>query len=180
MSIFSIFTDTIQTPDLSELLRNEKFNNFISNAEDISIGYSELKIFKAYNIQYEQITIHDAKAKRFSIGNKLGDWKKSWVVIGVDFLGDLLFVDSEIQNSPVFVSECRNGMCKKSIIANSIENFNQILIDLKNLSKGRENPKLIEKNPISDTELEIVLSKIKAENNGIDFEYWEIFLEKDL
>ena len=50
---------------------------------------------------------------------------------------------------------------------------------MKHLSIGRENPVKIEKNPISKKELNSFLEKTKNDNNWMDIEYWEIFLEND-
>ena len=94
-------------------------------------------------------------------------------------MDDPIFVDIEKPNLPIFISEHGNGEWEESYIAISIENFSQILNDLKQLSIGRENPNKIEKNPISETELENFLSKTKNDNKGMDIEYWEIFLEND-
>ena len=94
-------------------------------------------------------------------------------------MDDPIFVDIENQNLPVFIAEHGNGEWEENYIAISIENFSQILNDLKQLSIKRENPVQIEKNPISESELEMFLSKTKEENKGMDVEYWEIFLEND-
>mgnify|MGYP003560302214 FL=1 len=171
MSIFNILFNGTNSPNLKLLLNNESFKNFISEAEDISIGYSEIRIFRIKNIQKEQKTHRKTQNE---------GWKNNWIIIGIDYLDDLLFVDCENQNLPVYISEHENRKWKMNLIANSIENFRKILSELKKLSIKRENPNLIDKNPISETEFEMFFSKIKKENEGIDTEYWQLFLEKDI
>ncbi|CAH0335999.1 hypothetical protein FVB9288_01671 [Flavobacterium sp. CECT 9288] len=179
MSIFSKLFNGNEKPNFNALFENENFKNFISKAEDISLGYGEINIFKLENIEKEQIGYSVSENGKSLTGNKNGDWKKNWIVIATDNMDDPIFVDIENQNLPVFIAEHGNGEWEENYIAISIENFSQILNDLKQLSIKRENPVQIEKNPISETELEIFLSKTKEENKGMDVEYWKIFLEND-
>lgn len=179
MSIFSKLFNGNEKPNFNALFENENFKNFISKAEDISLGYSEINIFKSENIEEEQIGYSVSENGKSLTGNKNGDWKKNWVVIATDNMGDPIFVDIENHNLPVFIAEHGNGEWEENYIAISIENFSRILNDLKQLSIKRENPVQIEKNPISETEMEMFLSKTKDENKGMDVEYWEIFLEND-
>lgn len=177
MSFFSNLFNSNEKQHLNALFQNENFKNFISKAEDVSIGYSEINIFKLENIEKEQIGYSVAEKGKSLIGNNKGEWKKNWIVIATDNMGDPIFVDNEKSNLPVFTAEHGNGAWEENCIANSIENFSRILKDLKQLSIKRENPVQLEKNPISETELELFLSK--NENLGIDIEYWEVFLDND-
>ena len=61
----------------------------------------------------------------------------------------------------------------------SCEIFKEILSDLKRLSIGRDNPIQIEKNPITEIELNNFLAKCKTKNTEIDIWFWEDFLEND-
>ena len=179
MSIFNKLFNGNEKPNLNALFENENFKKFISKAEDISLGYSEINVFKLENIEKEQIGYSVTENGKSLTGRKNGDWKKNWIVIATDNMDDPIFVDIEKQNLPVFIAEHGNGEWEENYIAISIENFSRILNDLKKLSVKRENPVQIEKNPISEVELEMFLSKTKDENKGIDLEYWEIFLEND-
>lgn len=179
MNIFSKLFNSKEKPNLNVLFENEKFKSFISKAEDISIGYSEINIFKLENIEKEQIGYSVTKNGKSLVGNKKGDWKKNWIVIATDNMDDPIFVDIENPNLPVFISEHGNEEWEKKFIAISIEKFSSILNDLKNLSINRQNPVEIEKNPISETELELFLTKTKNDNNWMDIEYWGTFLEND-
>lgn len=142
----------------------------MSKAENTSIGYSEIRFFKIKNMKEKQITHLKTKSR---------GWERNWIVIGVDYMGDFFFVDTESPNLPVFISGNENVEWKKYEIATSLENFSRILSDLKKISLNRENPNLINQNPISESELEQFFLKIKSENNRVDIEYWEVFLEKD-
>ena len=179
MSIFSKLFNGNEKPNLNALFENENFKNFMSKAEDISLGYSEINIFKLENIEKEQIGYSVTENGKSLAGNKNGDWKKNWIVIAKDNLDDPIFVDIENQSLPVFFAEHGNGDWEKNSIAISIENFSQILTDLKKLSIKRENPVNIEKNPIPEAEIEMFLSKTKENNKGMDIEYWEIFLDNE-
>lgn len=179
MNIFSKLFNSNERPNLNVLFENENFKRFISKAEDISIGYSEINIFKLENIEKEQIGYSVTENGKSLVGNKNRDWKKNWIVIGTDNMDDPIFVDIENPNLPVFISEHDNEEWEENYIAISIEKFSSILNDLRNLSINRQNPVEIEKNPISETELELFLTKTKNDNNWMDIEYWEIFLEND-
>lgn len=89
MSIFNILFQRTKMPNLKLLLNNESFKNFLSKAENISIGYSELKIFSMENIHKVQKAHQNRKNK---------GWKKNWIIIGTDYLDDFLFVDCKNLN----------------------------------------------------------------------------------
>ena len=168
-----------EKPDFSILLNNKKFENFINELEDISIGYSDLNFFKFDNIEKEQIGYSFGENGKSFVGNENGDWKKSWFVIGTDGLDDPIFIDFEKPNFPVFISEHGEGSWEESYIAISLENFTEILKDLKKLSINRENPVDIEKNPIPKDEINAFLNKTYIENKYMDVWYWKLFLEND-
>ena len=176
MSIFSKLFTSGEMPNLNVLLENKNFKNFISNAENVSIGYSEINIFKLKNIENEQIGYSVTANGKSLVGEKNGDWKKSWIVIATDNMDDPIFVDIDKPNFPVFITEHGNGEWEENYIAISIENFSIILNDLKKLSIKRESPNKLEQNPITETELITFLSKTKEENKYMDVEYWKIFL----
>ncbi|WP_432671545.1 hypothetical protein [Flavobacterium sp. SM2513] len=179
MNIFSKLFNGSEKPNLNVLLENEKFKKFITSTENISIGYSEINIFKLENIEEEQIGYSVTQSGKLLVGKNNGDWKKNWIVIATDNMGDPIFVDIENPNLPVFISEHGNGEWEENSIAISIDNFSRIMNDLKHISINRETPVQIEKNPISETELEIFLSKTKDDNKWMDVRYWKIFLEND-
>ena len=95
------------------------------------------------------------------------------------WLGDPIFIDFEKPNLPVFTSEHGEGNWEESYIAISLENFTEILKDLKKLSINRENPVDIEKNPISKDEINTFLTKTHVENKYMDVWYWKLFTEND-
>jgi len=181
MTFFSkLFGNNIDNKkELNFLLNNESFKKFLDEAEDISIGYSEINFFKIDNLENAQIGYSIDEKGKSLIGKNTGDWKKSWIVIATDNLGDPIFIDCENSSLPVFSSPDGQGNWEETYIAISLDNFREILKDLKNLSIGKENPVKIEKNPISKIELDSFLEKTKNENNWMDVEFWEIFLEND-
>lgn len=88
MNIFNKLFNSNEKPNLNILFENENFKKFISNAEDISIGYSEINIFKLENIEKEQIGYSVTENGKSLVGNKKGDWKKNWIVIATDNMDD--------------------------------------------------------------------------------------------
>ena len=173
MSFFSKLFNSNEKPNFNALFMNEDFKNYISKAENISLGFSEINIFKLENIEKEQIGYSVSEKGKSLVGEKSGDWKKSWIVIATDNMGDPIFVDIEKPNFPVFITEHGNGKWEENYLAISIENFSKILNDLKKISIKRENENEIE------NDLEIFLSKTKENNKGMYVEYWEIFVDND-
>src|SRR6476619_1827497 len=88
--------------NLSLLLGNEIIRKFISEIDDISIGYSEINFFKAEDFENAQIGYSISENGKSLIGNATGDWKKNWIVIATDNLGDPIFVDYEDENLSVY------------------------------------------------------------------------------
>ena len=181
MTFFSkLFRNNIDNKtELNLLLNNESFKKFLHETEDISIGYNEINFFKADNLENAQIGYSIDEKGKSLIGKNIGDWKKNWIVIATDNLGDPIFVDCGNSSLPVFTSQHGQGDWEETYVAISLDKFIGILKDLKHLSIGRENPVKIEKNPISKKELNSFLEKTKNDNNWMDIEYWEIFLEND-
>lgn len=167
-------------PELNLLLNNESFKKFLDETEDISIGYNEINFFNADNLEKAQIGYSIDEKGNSLIGKNSGDWKKNWIVIATDSLGDPIFIDSENLSLPVFNSQHGQGEWQETYIAISLDSFSKILKNLKDLSIGRENPVKIEKKPILKIELDSFLEKTKNDNNKMDVGFWEFFLENDV
>jgi hypothetical protein len=158
--------------DFSLFLNNEKFKEFIIEVENITIEFSSIDFFKLNNLKEEQIGYRFNHIGKSLLGTKKGDWKKSWVAIGYDGLGDPIFIDFENPNLPVFTSEHDNDEWIETYIAISLDNFRIILNDLKKLKQK-------EKEGISKTEIDLFLEKTKIENKYMDVDYWKMFLDNE-
>ena len=165
--------------NLNPLLENETFKKFITETEDVSIGYSEINFIKLEDIEKAQIGYSISENGKSLIGNKNGDWKKSWAVIAFDNLDDPIFVNCENENLSVYTSQHGQGEWEETKIASSFTNFIEIINDLHKLSIGRENPVEIEQNPITENDLENFIKRIESKNSNIEIWFWEGFLEND-
>ncbi|MGZ9675180.1 SMI1/KNR4 family protein [Flavobacterium sp. GNP001] len=158
--------------DFSLFLKNEKIKKFIIKVENIAIEFSSIDFFKLHNIKEEQIGYRFNQSGKSLIGTKKGDWKKSWVVIGNDELGDPICIDFENPNLPVFTAEHGENGWIESFISISLDNFCIILNDLRKL-------KINNKEGISKTEIDLFLDKTKIDNKYMEVNYWQMFLEND-
>ncbi|NRS90845.1 hypothetical protein HNQ02_003792 [Flavobacterium sp. 7E] len=158
--------------DFNLFLNNNEFKKFINNVEDITIKYSSLEFFKPNNLKEEQIGYRFNHLGKSLLGTNKGDWKKNWVAIGYDGIGDPIFVDFEKPNLPVFTSEHDEDEWNEKYIAISLDNFKKILDDLRILKQKAENG-------ISKFEVNTFLEKTKNENKYMDVEYWKMFLDSE-
>ncbi len=72
------------------------------------------------------------------------------MVIGTDALEDPVIVDLRSEDMEVMTAEHGDGSCRtRMLIADSLENFQQIVASLQKLAKGRNTLDLLEDNPIS-------------------------------
>ncbi|MBG6188461.1 hypothetical protein [Flavobacterium sp. CAN_S2] len=156
--------------DFNLFLNNNEFKKFINNVEGITIKYSSIEFFKPNNLKEAQIGYRFNHLGKSLLGKNKGEWKKSWVAIGYDSIGDPIFVDFEKPNLPVFTSEHDEGEWIEKYIAISLENFNRILNDLKKLKQKVDNE-------ISKSEINAFLEKTKMENKYMEVDYWKIFLD---
>lgn len=156
--------------DLSTLLANENFTAFLNQVEDISIGNSELRFVKATSIEEVQLDYRKCPHGQSFTGKKPGDWKKNWIVIAKDDLGEPIFVDCAHCDLPVYTAPDWETHWKEIRIASSLGNFKQILEEILKLKTSNED------SPIEEAKVDDFLEKIKAGNKRIDLEFWEDFL----
>jgi hypothetical protein len=99
--------------------------------------------------------------------------------IATDQLGDPIIVDTGLLNSPVFSAVHGEGNWEPFVIADSLDNFKEIILALERISSNRRTPSEIEKNPINALEAQGILTKIEALNPNADIWYWESFFDTD-
>jgi len=154
----------------------ETIDNFLSQHENITLGYSELNFVSADSLEAAQIGYSvDAKGKSLITGKK-GDWQTSWTVIANDEASDPIFVDTATPELRVFTAAHGMGSWDPEPIADSLKSFADVVAQLRLLAIGRSNP--VEKllNPISAQEAHAFLKFVQTANPNTDAAYWETIM----
>jgi len=145
--------------------------------KSFSIGYSGLRFFveSEFSDGQRRYSINDEG--KSLVGEDEGDWQLGWKVIGYEeSCGDPIFVDTDLDGVPVFMAIHGVGDWNPVQIADSFDAFEKTLKKVSDISVGRENPVLLEKNPIGDSESEAALGEIRQINPQSDIEFWELLL----
>jgi len=145
--------------------------------DEISLGIGGIRLAKVDEITAFQVGYSiSAAGASFSTGQS-GDWKPHWLAIGYDTcLGGPIVLDTSATPPQVLTAMHGAGEWDAIEIATSLAGFEVALVEVKQLSNGRENPVALEENPIPPTERVAALSKIEAANPGIDMQFWELQL----
>lgn len=154
----------------------ESIHNFLSQNEDITLGYSEVNFLEAASLEKSQVGYSfDAKGNSLMTGKK-GDWQPSWIVIANDETGDPIFVDTDTPGLRVFTATHGMGSWEPEPIADSLKSFADVVSQLRLLATGRANP--VEKllNPLSAQEAHEFLKFVKTANPNTDAAYWETIM----
>jgi hypothetical protein len=157
----------------------EKIKGFLTETPNISFGYREINFFSADKLEEEQIGYSFDTHNNSLVTGQEGDWKEEWLVIGIDDLGDPIIVDVSEQNLTVMTAMHGEGEWEPYSIADSLDNFKKIILELKKLSQKRTNPVDLEKNPISKKERKQFIKQIEEENPNVDVDYWDNILEDE-
>jgi len=149
---------------------------------EVSIGYAGLQLYAPSELDNGQIGYSRSLEGESFCDGEPGAWKAEWIVIGHDtLLADPLILDSANPGLPVMTSAHGEGYWNPKVIATSLAAFSISLEIVHRLSAGREDPDLLEQNPLSAEEREEALQAIQGNNNGeIDMEFWSLMLESGL
>ncbi|GAB2454710.1 hypothetical protein GCM10011375_02290 [Hymenobacter qilianensis] len=153
-----------------------KIKIFLLEAKDISLGYSEIKF-----VDYDDLDAAQIGYKVDSKGNNLtsineGDWQEEWLVIANDDLGDPIIVDTSSPDLAVLTAAHGEGDWEPQVIAESLDDFKEILNILNNSSLERNSELDTDKNSIDETQKQDFLLKIEQRNPDAAIWYWEAFL----
>jgi hypothetical protein len=75
------------------------------------------------------------------IGDKKGDWRGHWVIIGyAEQCGDPIFIDKSAANFPVYTAVHGEGSWSPEQIAASLDGFSKALSTVARIARGRESP----------------------------------------
>lgn len=158
--------------------------NFIRLAKhntikNISLGYDDIYLFEIENILKEQIGYSIDNNGNSLVTDESGSWQPNWLAIGYhENTGDPFFIDTSSKKLPVYTSMHGAGSWDPTMISDTYTNFLEILDHLQQISRGRENPVLLESNPILDEEIENFISAIEAKNIKSEVWFWENLLEQ--
>jgi len=157
----------------------DKIKTFLQIANDISFGYSEINFCNPDNLDNEQIGYSVDESGNSLVTGDDGSWPQEWLVIASDELGDPIIIDMSSTELTVLSAVHGDDIWESFIIADSVNNFKEIISLLTDLSKDRTNPVDLEKNPMTAKERQDVLEKIEKQNPGTELWFWEAFLETD-
>ena len=140
----------------------------------VSLGYTTVVIFSESELDEAQVGYSVSDSGETFTGEKKGDWKKSWLVIGSeDLSGDSIFVDLNVPELPVFTAAHGGGQWTPVMISGSFEGFVKALEEIERVSDGRQNPVQLQSNPLLDGERERILRRIAEFNPNASLEFWE-------
>ncbi len=72
---------------------------------EVTIGYTTIYLFAEIELSEGQKGYSIDPNGKSLVGEKDGDWKNSWLVIGFEELcGDPIFVDLDLEHLPVFTT----------------------------------------------------------------------------
>ena len=135
----------------------ERINQFLTQAPEIVIGYSELNFFKPARL--------DAQQARFRA--KAG-WQDGWLAIGTDDNLDPIVLDTTDPQLPVSTAMAEDEGWQTERIAGSLSSLERILAVLEPLSGG-----------ITREQRARILEQIQEADPQAAIWYWEGFLENE-
>ena len=157
----------------------DKINQFLTNVSDLSLGYNEITFFDPRKLQEEQVGFSfDTEGNSLITGNE-GDWKKEWLVIAHDEVGDPIMIDSSAPQLTVLSAQHGQGAGEPFIIADSLDNFQNILSILSRIAENRATPVDLEQNPIPDDLAKNALNQISKQNPHTEIWFWEGYFENE-
>ena len=116
---------------------------------EVSFGYETIRVYQAPELESLQVGYSVKPTGESLVGDGDGDWLKKWVVIGSEELcGDPIFIDTSVEEFPVYTAAHGEGRWDPRPVAASLEGFGKALSIVAEAARGREYP----------TALEIVLS----------------------
>jgi hypothetical protein len=157
----------------------DKIKLFLTNVSDVSLGYNEITFFDPLNLQEEQVGFSfDTEGNSLITGND-GDWKKEWLAIANDEVGDPIMIDTSTPELTVLSAQHGQGAWEPFTIADSLDNFQNIISILNKISENRTTPVDLGQNPIPDAQRQNALNHIKKQNPHTEIWFWEGYFEND-
>ena len=155
----------------------DKIKAFLSSATDISLGYNEINFLSSESLEEEQIGYSFDSNGKSLVTDREGDWKKEWIVIASDQMGDPFLIDTSSSSLTVLSAVHGEGSWEPFVVAESLEKFKGIIAILLRVSRKRSDPVTLERNPITEKERQTALAEIQAANPRAEISFWEVYLE---
>ena len=145
---------------------------------DVSFGSTTIHIFRAAELGAQQVGYSVTATGESLIGEKDGDWLKTWLVIGYeDLCGDPIFINTLEVAFPVYTAAHGEGRWDAVQIADSLLGFGSALSAIVRAAKGRKHPLALENNPLKPLDRETTLADIREHNPSVNLGFWEAVLE---
>src|SRR5262249_30688813 len=146
--------------------------------EEISFGYSGIKLFSPAELDERQIGYSRGADGQSFCDGRPGRWQPEWLVSGYETTcGDPICLDTSCESLPVLTAMHGQGVWDPDLVAVSLQAFGQTLQLVCEIGIGREYPVALEENPLPEQELGRVLRRIGQLNGGeIGMDFWSIFL----
>jgi hypothetical protein len=142
-----------------------------------SFGCTTIHVYRLPELESGQVGYSISPDGEPLTGDKDGDWRSTWLVIGYDDTsGDPLFIDTSEAGYPVYTAMNGQGRWDSERIAISLPAFAYALSAVAAVAKGREHPVALEQNPLTQSEKDIVLASIRQQNPNMDVRFWETLL----
>jgi len=144
-------------------------------SRDITFDFGGVHLAAPDELQNAQIGYAISAGGESFCGDKDGDWRQSWFVIGNETTcGDPLFIDTAKPGLPVFTAEHGQGTWSPNLIAISASAFAKSLSAFAEVAAQTIRP-------ISDAERATFLKQIVLANdsNADVLTFWDMLLEDD-
>jgi hypothetical protein len=162
-------------PAAADRLRSLRGN---APLDEVCFGYRCVSLVDGGALSDAQIGYAIGPQGEDLTGKAAGDWRVEWLVIGTDDeVGDPIFVDTSIEEWPVFTAAHGAGAWEPERIADSFVSFLHTLRIISDLASGRENPVALERNPLPGRQRQRALTDIRKRNAEAELRYWESWLE---
>jgi len=144
---------------------------------EVSFGNTTIHVYHPSKLSSGQIGYSISPAGEFLVGDKDGDWRKTWLVIGYDeTCGDPIFIDTSEEGYPVYTAIVGKGRWDPQRIAVSLVGFAHGLSAIAAVAQSREHPVALEQNPLTQSEKDNALATIYQHNPNMDVSFWENIL----
>ena len=141
----------------------------------VSFGCGGIQLVEPRDLDAYQVGYSRTPEGRSLVGGK-GQWQPSWIAIGSETaMGDPIILDARTLR--VLTAPHGEDTWEASPIADSPAGFGVALDVIRRLSAGRENPVMLEDNPLTSIERRTALVEILEANPGINPDFWEVFLD---
>ena len=156
---------------------SKKIHEILAALPSIDIGYGGFTFFASEELEKAQVGYSIDSRKNSILKGTEGEWQKEWIVIGLDDLvGDPIFVDTKTTDLVVMTAE-HAAEWNPYPIADSLDNFVEIINQLATLSFGRNTPETFEENPLPEKDKNEFISALRLANPNSEIEYWEGFFD---